>query len=236
MNRIALFLSTVLFLWLMALPIAAQVVSADLVIVNANIRTMDAKRTTARSIAVLNSRIIAIGSAADTKSLIGPNTRVIDAKGKLVLPGFNDAHVHFMETGAQLSSVDLRSAKTPEEFVRRIKDFTAKLPKGRWITGGNWDHENWTPNDLPTAAMIDAATPDNPVFVDRLDGHMALANSLAMKLAGMQTERIARALGEFGPNAHEAARRFLTAMIDADGRDGVQKLIARADRARRPKP
>ena len=185
MNRIALFLSTVLFLWLMALPIAAQVVSADLVIVNANIRTMDAKRTTARSIAVLNSRIIAIGSAADTKSLIGPNTRVIDAKGKLVLPGFNDAHVHFMETGAQLSSVDLRSAKTPEEFVRRIKDFTAKLPKGRWITGGNWDHENWTPNDLPTAAMIDAATPDNPVFVDRLDGHMALANSLAMKLAGV---------------------------------------------------
>ncbi len=90
-----------------------------------------------------------------------------------------------METGAQLSSVDLRSARSPEEFVQRIKEFAAKLPKGRWITGGQWDHENWTPNNLPTAALIDSVTPDNPVFVNRLDGHMALANSLAMKLAGV---------------------------------------------------
>lgn len=160
-----------------------QAVHADLVITNANIRTMDAKRTIARSIATLNGKIIAIGSDADTKSLVGANTRVIDASGKTIVPGFNDAHVHFMETGQQLSSVDLRSAQTPEEFVARIKAFAAKLPKGRWILGGKWDHENWKPNNLPTAAMIDAATPDNPVFVDRLDGHMALANSLAMKLA-----------------------------------------------------
>ena len=166
----------------------AQSVSADLVIVNANIRTMDAKRTTAHSIAALNGRIIAVGTDADTKPLIGEKTRVIDARGKLVLPGFNDAHVHFLETGAQLSSVDLRTAKTPEEFVQRIRDFAAKQPKGQWILGGNWDHENWTPNNLPTAALIDAATPDNPVFVDRLDGHMALANSLAMKLAGVTKE------------------------------------------------
>jgi predicted amidohydrolase YtcJ len=156
---------------------------ADLVITNANIRTMDTKRTVARSIAVLNGKIVAIGSDADSKSLVGPKTKVIDAMGKLVLPGFNDAHVHFMETGSQLSSVDLRSAKTPAEFVQRIKDFAAKLPKGRWILGGRWDHENWTPNALPTAAMIDVVTPDNPVFVSRLDGHMALANSLAMRLA-----------------------------------------------------
>lgn len=91
---------------------------------------MDAKRTVVRSIAVLNGKIIAVGSDTDTRPLIGPKTRVIDAKGKLVLPGFNDAHVHFMVTGLQLSSVDLRDAKSPEEFVRRIKDFAAKLPKG----------------------------------------------------------------------------------------------------------
>jgi predicted amidohydrolase YtcJ len=163
----------------------AQKFSADLVVTNANIRTMDAKRTVAQAMAVSNGRIIAIGSDADVRSLIGPNTRVIDAAGRLVLPGFNDAHVHFLETGAQLSSVDLRSAKTPQEFVQRIKDFVAKQPKGRWILGGQWDHENWTPNALPTAALIDAATPDNPVFINRLDGHMALANSLAMKLAGV---------------------------------------------------
>jgi predicted amidohydrolase YtcJ len=165
-----------------------QSLSADLVVTNANIRTMDAKRTVARSMAVLNGKIIAIGADADTRALVGPNTRVIDAGGRLVIPGFNDAHVHFMETGAQLSNVDLRTAKTPQEFVQRIRDFAAKLPKGRWILGGKWDHENWTPNDLPTAAMIDAVTPDNPVFIDRLDGHMALANSLAMKLAGVTKE------------------------------------------------
>nr|MBA2736978.1 amidohydrolase [Pyrinomonadaceae bacterium] len=92
---------------------------------------------------------------------------------------------HFLEGGYQLSSVDLRDAKSPAEFTRRIKEFAAKLPKGRWILGGKWDHENWSPNNLPTARMIDAATPDNPVFIDRLDGHMALANSLALKMAGV---------------------------------------------------
>lgn len=163
-------------------------VTADLVVTNGNIRTMDAKRTVARSIAVLNGKIIAVGSDADTKALIGSRTKVINAKGKLVLPGFNDAHVHFLGTGRQLSSIDLRDARTPQEFVKRIKEFASKLPKGRWIVGGRWDHENWTPNDLPTAAMIDAVTPDNPVFVDRLDGHMALANSLAMRLAGVNKD------------------------------------------------
>ncbi|MCA1638241.1 MAG: amidohydrolase [Acidobacteria bacterium] len=79
----------------------------------------------------------------------------------------------------------MRDAKSPEEFVRRIKEFAAKQPKGRWILGGKWDHENWTPNNLPTKELIDAATPENPVFIDRLDGHMALANSLALKLAAV---------------------------------------------------
>ena len=178
------FVSLVLIFILNAAALG-QSVAADIVIVNANIRTMDAKRTVARSMAVLNGTIIAVGSDSDAKKLIGSNTRVIDAKGRLVLPGFNDAHVHFIGTGAQLSRINLRDAKTPEEFVQRIKEFAAKLPKGRWITGGRWDHENWTPADLPTAAMIDAATPNNPVFINRLDGHMGLANSLAMGLAGV---------------------------------------------------
>ena len=178
------FVSLVLIFILNAAALG-QSVAADIVIVNANIRTMDAKRTVARSMAVLNGTIIAVGSDSDAKKLIGSNTRVIDAKGRLVLPAFNDAHVHFIGTGAQLSRINLRDAKTPEEFVQRIKEFAAKLPKGRWITGGRWDHENWTPADLPTAAMIDAATRNNPVFINRLDGHMGLANSLAMGLAGV---------------------------------------------------
>ena len=174
---IAILLATI------CVPVSGQTFSADIVITNANVHTMNAAQKNARSIAVLGNKIIAVGSDADTKALIGPKTRVIDAKSKLVVPGFNDAHVHFLEGGFQLSSVDLRSAKTPQEFVERIRTFASKLPKGRWILGGKWDHENWTPNNLPTAAMIDAATPDNPVFIDRLDGHMALANTLAMDLA-----------------------------------------------------
>lgn len=164
----------------MAATAAAQ---ADLVVKNAKIHTMDSKRPTASSMAVIGGKIVAVGTDADTAKMIGASTKVIDAGGKTIIPGLNDAHVHFMETGQQLSSVDLRDAKTPEEFTARIKAFAAKLPKGRWILGGKWDHENWKPNNLPTAAMIDAATPDNPVFIDRLDGHMALANSLAMRLA-----------------------------------------------------
>lgn len=163
--------------------IFAQNLTADLVIINANVRTMDKTKPTAQSIAVIGNKIVAIGTNDETKSLIGKSTKIIDAQGKLVLPGFNDAHVHFLDGGAGLSSVDLRDAKTPQEFVQRIADFAKKQPKGRWILNGNWDHENWTPNNLPTAAMIDAATPDNPVFINRLDGHMALANSLALKLA-----------------------------------------------------
>jgi predicted amidohydrolase YtcJ len=167
----------------LSVGVSSQTFSADLVVVNANIHTMNPSQKEAGSIAVLGNKIIGVGSDADIKPMIGPKTRVIDAKGMLVIPGFNDAHVHFLEGGFQLSSVDLRSAKTPQEFVERIKAFAAKLPKGRWILGGKWDHENWTPNNLPTAAMIDAVTPDNPVFIDRLDGHMALANTLAMNMA-----------------------------------------------------
>lgn len=165
-----------------------QMHMADLVVLNANIHTMDAKQPRAQAMAVLDGKIVAIGTDAEIRRFAGAETRRIDAGGRLIIPGFNDAHVHFLQTGFQLSSVDLRDAPTPEEFVKRIKEFAAKLPKGRWILGGKWDHENWTPNDLPTAAMIDAVTPDHPVFISRLDGHMALANSLAMRLAGVDKD------------------------------------------------
>ncbi len=169
----------------MLFPTFAQNLTADLVIVNAKVRTMDAAKSNAEAVAVMGNKIVAVGTNAEVRALVGANTKTIDAKGRLVIPGFNDSHVHFLEGGFQLSAVDLRDAKSPEEFVRRIKEFAVKQPKGRWILGGKWDHENWTPNNLPTKELIDAATPDHPVFIDRLDGHMALANSLALKLANV---------------------------------------------------
>jgi len=181
----ASFLLAFLMLTSDAGPAAAQGPEADLVILNANVRTMEAGRPSAEAVAVSGNRLVAVGTGAEVKKYVGPRTRVIDAGGALVLPGFNDSHTHFLSGGFQLSSVDLRSADTPQEFAERIRRFSEKLPGGRWITGGDWDHERWPGAPLPTKELIDSFTPDRPVFVNRLDGHMALANSYALKLAGV---------------------------------------------------
>ncbi len=158
---------------------------ADLVITNALVRTMDPQRPRAEAVAILGNRIVAFGDSRQIALLAGANTRVIDARGRLVLPGFNDAHLHFLSGGFQLSNIDLRDAATQEEFAARIRRHAATLPRGRWMTGGDWDHERWPTNALPTRQLLDPFTPDTPVFVSRLDGHMALANSHALKLAGV---------------------------------------------------
>lgn len=159
--------------------------TADLVIINGTVRTMDTADTAAQAVAILGNRIIAIGSTAEIKSLAGPHTKVINAAGRLVLPGFNDAHVHFLMGGFQLSQVDLRNAKSPQEFTTRLQQFAQKVPAGQWILGGEWDHEWWPGAPLPVKEWIDAVTPKHPVFLQRLDGHMALANSCALKLANV---------------------------------------------------
>lgn len=163
----------------------SQVMSPDIVIFNSVVRTMDRARPGGEAVAIGGGRIVAVGSNEEVRAMAGGKTRLIDAKGKLLLPGFNDAHVHFLSGGFQLSNVDLRDANSPEEFARRIGEFAKKIPKGRWIEGGDWDHERWPGTPLPTREMIDAVTPDTPVFVSRLDGHMALANSLALRIAGV---------------------------------------------------
>jgi predicted amidohydrolase YtcJ len=162
--------------------------SPTLIIINARVHTMDQTRPTVEAVAIYSNRIVALGPSKEIKSMIGPQTRVIDAHGQLVLPGFNDAHVHFLSGGFQLASVDLRDANSQEEFADRIKRFAEKLPSGRWITGGDWDHERWPGAALPTKELIDRHTPNTPVFVNRLDGHMSLANSVALKLAGVTRE------------------------------------------------
>lgn len=162
----------------------------DVIIVNATIHTMDPQQPKAEAVAIYGNHIVAVGSSKEIKKLAGSGTRTIDAKKQLVLPGFNDSHVHFLSGGFQLSSVDLRDANSPEEFAERIRRFAEKLPAGRWITGGDWDHERWNNTPLPTKELIDRFTPNTPVFVSRLDGHMALANSLALKLAGVTRQTL----------------------------------------------
>jgi predicted amidohydrolase YtcJ len=159
--------------------------TADLVIINGNVRTMDRANTSAEAVAILGNQIVAVGTTVEMRVLAGRQTRLVDAGGHLVLPGFNDAHVHFLMGGFQLANVDLRDTKSPEEFTDRIARFAETLPAGQWILGGEWDHERWPGAPLPAKEWIDAATPNHPVFVSRLDGHMALANSVALKLAGV---------------------------------------------------
>ena len=162
--------------------------AADLIVTNAKIWTVDKAHPTAQAVAILGDRIIAVGSNADVDVLRGHDTKVIDAGGKLLLPGFNDAHVHFVSGGLQLESVQLNDATSKQEFVRRIAAQAKKTPKGEWIQGGDWDETKWSPLSLPTKELIDPVTPDNPVFVSRYDGHSALANSAALRLSGITSQ------------------------------------------------
>lgn len=162
--------------------------AADLALVNGRVWTGNPARPWVEAVAMRGEQITAVGSNDEVQKHAGKDTRIIDLAGKLALPGFIDDHTHFIDGGFRLLSVELRDAPTQEEFARRIKEHAAKLPPDRWITGGDWDHENWPGAPLPTRELIDRYTSRNPVFVSRLDGHMALANTVALKLAGITRE------------------------------------------------
>lgn len=192
---------------------------ADLIITHARVWTVDPARPQAEAVAVLGERIVAVGSEAEISPWRGSATRVIDAGGKLLLPGFNDAHVHFTSGGTQLASVQLKDARSPEEFVSRIGARAAHTPKGEWITQGDWDETLWTVPQLPTRQMIDPVTGDTPVFVSRYDGHMGLANTAALKAAGI-TSRTPDPPG--GTIVHDAHGEPTGALKDA-----AEDLMAR---------
>jgi predicted amidohydrolase YtcJ len=162
--------------------------TATLIITNAAVYTVDKQHPTAEAVAIIGDRIVAVGSSAEIDVWHGPETKVIDARRKLVLPGFNDAHVHFIQGGAQLDQVQLTDAASPEEFAKRIAAQAKKTPKGEWILGGRWDETKWPKQELPTKELVDGVTGSTPIFVDRYDGHEALANSEAMKLAGVDAK------------------------------------------------
>ena len=168
----------IILLLFFAANIAAQSSAADLILINANIRTMDKANPRAEAVAVADGRIIAVGTTKTIQTLAGKDTKVIDAKGKLVLPGFNDAHAHFMAIGNLFSSIDLSTATTADEVVAKFKHYARFLPKGRWILGGKLD-----PAIVLTREQIDAVTPDNPVFVYHTDPKTAFANAVALKIA-----------------------------------------------------
>ena len=191
-----------------------------LAVVNARAWTGDARRPWADAVAVRGDRIAAVGSSAEVRKLAPAGARVIDAAGAMLVPGFIDAHIHFLDGGFRLASVQLRDARTPAELARRIGEFARTVPPGTWITGGDWDHQNWG-GALPERSWIDALTPDHPVYVTRLDGHMALVNSRALQLAGIGRDAPDVAGGTIGRDAIGEP----TGLLKDNATDAVQRLI-----------
>lgn len=159
--------------------------TATLILLDGKIWTEDPAHPEVQALAIDGERILAVGSSADMRKLAGPGCRIIELRGRRVVPGFNDSHVHLMGGGDSLISVQLGDANSAAELRRRVGAYAKGLPQGVWIRNGNWDHQRWSPAVLPTHQLIDPVTPDNPVMIWRLDGHMVLANAYAMRLAGV---------------------------------------------------
>ncbi len=159
--------------------------SADRIYINAKIWTGDSLNPAAKAIAIKDSLILYVGD--DYQSFIGSNTEQIDLQGKMLVPGFIDNHVHFLDGGYYLANINLRNVKSKEEFISVFRHYTDSAKGNKWIRGGNWDHEAWG-GQLPTKEWIDSISGDHPVFVSRYDGHMGLANSIALKRAAITKE------------------------------------------------
>ena len=213
---------------------AGQQGAPTVVLVNGRVWTGDATRPSAEAVAISGERISAVGSTEEIRKAAG-SANVIDLGGAFVVPGFTDSHVHFLDGGFRLASVQLRNARTPAEFVSRIKAFAARVPAGAWITGGDWDHTLWG-GELPRRDWIDAITPDNPVWINRLDGHMALANSAALKAAGVSDDAKDVSGGEIVRDARgrptgllkDNAMALVESKVPSPGKDMEDRALAAA--------
>ncbi len=206
---------------------------ADLILLHGKIWTGEpvttrgetpARARTVEAVAIANGRVLAVGSDEEIRTCVGLNTEVVDLRGRLVVPGLADSHVHFLQGGFQLLAVDLKDAPSEEEFVRRIAGKASTLPPGRWMQGGNWDEEAWPSEKLPDRWLIDPVTPHTPVFISRYDGHAGLANSLALKLAGVTKDTRDPAGGVI---VRDAKSGEPTGILKDGAQDLVTKVIPR---------
>ncbi len=194
--------------------------SADLVFVNGAVYTVDAARTWAQAVAVTGGRIAAVGADEDIKDLAGSGTEVIDLRGRLLLPGFQDAHVHPVAGGIDMLQCDLHDLGTKEEYLRAISDYAAEHPDAEWILGGGWSQDVF-PRGCPSKEDLDAIVPDRPVFLPNRDGHSIWVNSRALEMAGVTRDtpdpedgRIERTDGgEPQGTLHEGAESLVSHLI-----------------------
>jgi predicted amidohydrolase YtcJ len=229
------------FCLLPALRAEQTTLAADLVILNGRIWTVNRAQPECEALAIVRDRIVALGKNEDVRRTIGPKTRILDAKGRRILPGFYDSHVHLLGSGLRMSEVALKDAKDEAEFGKRLRAFDAKLPRDRWLLGGEWDHDRTFAGRLPTAELIDKYVADRPVFLRRYDGHMAVVNSRVLQLAGITAETAdppggviyrkpgsRQPSGVFRDNAMGLVGRLVPATTEAEIIDAVRAALAEA--------
>jgi predicted amidohydrolase YtcJ len=210
----------------------------DLVLHNAKIYTVDARNSVAEAVAISGERILRVGRNADVLRLRGTSTRVIDARGATIVPGFHDAHAHVVGLGASLQDVDLRGTRSFEEVVGRVRRRLTNARPGEWIVGRGWDQNDWAEKEWPTHDLLSAASPDNPVYLTRVDGHAGLANRKAMEQAGVDQStvdppggRILRAEnGQPTGVLIDEAETLVTSAVPRVGREQLEDQILLADR------
>jgi predicted amidohydrolase YtcJ len=200
-------------------PSSTSAADASGAVVHARVWTGDARHPWAEAVAWRGERIVAVGTDAEIARRLAPGVTPIDAHGAMAVPGFIDSHVHFIEGGAMLTSVQLHAARSKADFVAAVAAYVRTLPRGAWILGGGWDHTQWG-GELPERSWIDAATPDNPVWIERVDGHMALANGAALRAAGVTRDTKDVAGGTIVRDDHGEPTGIL--------KDNALDLVARA--------
>lgn len=212
--------------------------SPDLILHNARLYTVDSRNSVAEAVAIAGDRIVRVGSNADVLALKSVSTRVLDVRGATILPGFHDAHGHVVGLGATLQDVDLRGATSYEEVVGRIRRRLTTARPGEWIIGRGWDQNDWPEKAFPTHDLLSAATPNNPVYLTRVDGHAGLANRQAMDNAGLTSSTVDPPGGRIIRTGNEqpsgvlidGAQSLVTSKIPPVGRQQLEDQIQLADR------
>jgi predicted amidohydrolase YtcJ len=217
---------------------AAPKAPADLIVTNARVYTADDARPLVEAFAVRDGRIAFVGSQREAAALKGPNTRVVDAGGRTVIPGMVDGHAHFSGLAQTLRSVDLTGTNSQAEVIARVVAKSKTVPKGTWITGRGWDQNDWGVTDFPTHDALSAALPDHPVLLERVDGHATYANMAAMKAAGVTaaskapvggqiiTDAKGNPTGVFVDNASDVLEKQVPAMTAVEYKRALTEAIA----------
>ena len=224
------------------LGLSAQTVApkapADLIVTNARVYTADDARPLVEAFAVRDGRVAFVGSQREAAVLRGPNTRMVDAGGRTVIPGMVDAHAHFSGLAQTLRSVDLTGTNSLAEVIARVVAKSMSVPKGTWITGRGWDQNDWGVTDFPSHDALTAALPDHPVLLERVDGHATYANMAAMKAAGVTAASKAPVGGQiikdakgnptgvFVDNASDVLEKQVPAPTAAEYKSALKEAIA----------